>query len=234
MTCARWLLVALLPGGCVPWQWPGDVSGARELAGRAEIQRVDPLVVRVDRDLGLRFRPEADHHPDDGPARLVAKPCGGPIEGGSGSALSLWLPDGACVAQLDQRPGGGRWTTVRDVFPMTRVYADPFAYPPRVLANLRDNAALAAATMGAGRLIDCTKPAPDDLVCTVEWGDCLIVRESFYFRVRPRPQGGTYVVVELGIHPEAGTAWWQSEIDGDRSRPTGELPTDPLGQITRR
>jgi hypothetical protein len=205
----RCLLIGVLIAGCQPWRWPGDVSSARELAGRVEISYGEPLVVRVDRDLTLRFRPERSHY--DGPSSLVARPCTGKLDTLSGPALSVWLPDEACVAQIDQRPDGEKSSIARDAFPLARVYADPFAYAPRVLANLRDNVSFAVNAMG-GSLVGCSEPGPGDLVCTISWGDCLVVEVSLYFRVRPRPRGGTYVVAETGVHPGDGTEWWRAEI----------------------
>jgi hypothetical protein len=204
------LILGSLTGACQPWSWPGDLGAARRLAESAEIQQADPLMVRVEGDLALRFRPQASPHPD-GPALLVAQRCDGRLDTHTGPALSLWLPDGACVAQIDQRPNGGRWLTMRNVLPLTRVYADPVADPAKVLANLRDNAPFAADAIG-GSLTGCTKRGPHDLLCTIQWGGCLVMDDPFYFRVRPRPRGGTYVIVEVGDYPEEGTEWWQAEI----------------------
>jgi hypothetical protein len=217
----RLILIGLLVSGCVPRTWPGDISASRKLAGRAEILRIEPLVIRVEGDLALRFRPEVSPHPD-GPALLVARPCKGPVEIHSGKALGLWVPESACVAQIDQRPNGGRWLTMQDVLPLTRVYADPSADPNRVLKNLLDNASFAAAAMD-GSLVACSEPKAGDLVCTIRWGDCLVMDETFYFRARPRRLGGTYLVVELGDFQQEGTEWWQADIVGDGSRPTKAL-----------
>ena len=111
---------------------------------------------------------------------------------------------------------------MQDVLPLTRVYADPSVDPIRVLKNIRENASFAAAAID-GSLVGCTAPKADDVVCTIRWGGCLVMDEPFYFRVRPRSRGGTYVVVELGDFQQDGTDWWQADIVGDGRRPTRAL-----------
>lgn len=101
---------------------------------------------------------------------------------------------------------------MRDVFPLTRVYVDPLADAVEVQVNLHDNAPFAADAL-EGTLKTCRNIAPGELLCTIEWGGCIAMEEQFYFRVLPRPRGGSFVVVELVDFAEGNpTAWRQAEI----------------------
>jgi hypothetical protein len=196
---------------CQPWRWPGDPNAAQKLATSAEVKRESEEVVSVDRDLRIRFRKEERAHPD-GPSILTVRRCDGPLDSELGKALSVWLPERACVAQIDQRPNGDRWLGMRDVFPLTRVYADPLADSAKVRANLRDNAQFAADAM-EGALKNCKDVGPGELLCVIKWGGCIIMEDWFYFRVIPRVRGGSFVVIELVSFVEGDpSAWRQAEV----------------------
>jgi hypothetical protein len=216
----RLMIIGLLVG-CQPWTWPGDTTAATALARAAGIDHPDKRTVGIEGRLWLRIK-EVEPYPD-GETVVVVRRCGGRVEMPyAGAALSTWLPEGACVAQLDERPNDAHWLKKRDVSPFARVYVDPAVAPDRIARNLADNASFAADAT-SGSVVRRRDLGPTDFVYVLRTGEngCLPMEEAFRFRVLPRRGGGSYVLVTLQDEPiEPGSASWL-QVLSETSRPTG-------------